>query len=36
MQNVIECLEERGFIDSMTSDDLRQAALRPLKNLLWI
>jgi tyrosyl-tRNA synthetase len=31
MQNVIDCLEERGFIDSMTSDDLRQAVLRPLK-----
>lgn len=31
MQNVIDCLEERGFIDSMTSEELRRAAAKPLK-----
>jgi len=31
MKNVIDCLQERGFIDSMTSEDLRDAANRPLK-----
>lgn len=31
MKNVIDCLKERGFIDSMTSEDLRDAANRPLK-----
>lgn len=31
MQNVIDCLQERGFIDSMTSEELRNAASHPLK-----
>lgn len=29
--NVIDCLQERGFIDAMTSEDLRKAANHPLK-----
>ena len=31
MKNVIDCLQERGFIDSMTSEDLKNAANLPLK-----
>jgi tyrosyl-tRNA synthetase len=31
MQNVIDCLKERGFIDAITSDELRIAAEKPLK-----
>src|SRR5690349_17886034 len=31
MQNVIDCLQERGFIDAMTSEELRSAARHPLK-----
>ncbi|HEV7736294.1 MAG TPA: tyrosine--tRNA ligase, partial [Chlamydiales bacterium] len=31
MQNVIDCLQERGFIDSMTSEELKSAVSRPLK-----
>lgn len=31
MQNVIDILKERGFIDAMTSEDLRLSAEKPLK-----
>src|SRR6476620_728577 len=31
MPNVIDTLKERGFIDAMTSEDLRQYAEKPLK-----
>ena len=31
MKNVIDCLEERGFIDALTSEDLRKAVDKPLK-----
>lgn len=31
MSNVIELLEERGFIDSITSEQLRERATQPLK-----
>lgn len=31
MQNVIDALTERGFIDQMTSSDLREHASKPLK-----
>jgi len=29
--NVIEVLQERGFIDAMTSEELRQMAEKPFK-----
>jgi tyrosyl-tRNA synthetase len=29
--NVIECLEERGFIDALTSEELKQRASKPLR-----
>ena len=31
MENVIECLEKRGFIDALTSEDLKQKVKSPLK-----
>lgn len=31
MRNVIDLLEERGFIEAMTNDELRHAANKPLK-----
>lgn len=31
MKSVIDALEERGFFDALTSEDLREAAKRPLK-----
>ena len=31
MKNVIDCLEERGFIDALTSEDLRKAVDKPIK-----
>lgn len=31
MRNVIDVLEERGFIEALTSEDLRQLASKPLK-----
>jgi len=30
-KNIIDCLQERGFIESITSDELRELATRPLK-----
>jgi len=34
MQNVIDCLKERGFIEALTSEELREAANKPLK-IYW-
>ena len=31
MENVIDLLQKRGFIDAMTSEEIRQAADKPLK-----
>jgi tyrosyl-tRNA synthetase len=31
MENVIDCLKARGFIDALTSEELTQAAANPLK-----
>ena len=30
MKNVIDCLEERGFIDALTSEDLKKAVDKPI------
>ena len=30
-KNIIDCLQERGFIESISSDELRHAAAQPLK-----
>ncbi len=29
--NVIDCLQERGFIEAMTSEEIREKAMRPMK-----
>src|ERR1700722_2572120 len=31
MRNVIEVLQERGFIEAMTSEEIREMAQKPLK-----
>jgi tyrosyl-tRNA synthetase len=31
MKNIIDCLKERGFIDAVTSEELRERANKPLK-----
>ena len=31
MKNVIEVLEERGFIDALTSEDLKKIVNQPVK-----